>query len=383
MSFEFIQSTLKQRQEQGLFRQERVVQNYHQQFVVVDGKQYLNFSSNDYLGLAQAEKFDCKPALPMGSGGSPLVTGFSLQHQRLCDFLAEQLGREAVLLCSSGFAANAGICQAFGQESKVHFIADKLAHASIMEGAFNKHSNFLRFRHNNLEHLEAQIQKASGDVMVMTEGVFSMDGDVPPIPALVEKCHQYNCWLSLDDAHGFGVLGDSGMGTIEEYGLTQQQAPVLMGTFGKAIGTGGAFVAGSAALIDYLKNFSRHYIYSTAFSPLHADMTLQNIKRCQKEKWRREKLNSNIACFKANMTQVSDKLLPSNTPIQPIIIGDPEKALAMEKRLHETGFWVKAIRYPTVPKQTDRIRITLSALHESEDIKRLTLIIKKLLSEFA
>ena len=178
--------------------------------------------------------------------------------------------------------------------------------------------------------------------------------------------------MSIDDAHGFGVLGEEGLGTVELHNLSQQQVPVLMGTFGKAVGTGGAFVAGSREFIAYLSNFARHYIYSTALSPFHVEQTLHNLKCCQEQKWRREKLLSNIAHFKSEMMQHKSSLMPSDTAIQPVLIGDPAKAIKIANVLREKGFWVTAIRHPTVPKHTDRIRITLTSLHEFEDISSLT-----------
>lgn len=377
MPFEFIQSALQQRRSQGLFRQEQIVQDYQQQFVVVDGKRYLNFSSNDYLGLGQEPASKQNDDLPLGSGGSSLVTGYSKQHQYLCEFLAERLDREAVLIFSSGFAANSSICQALGNQGKTHIVTDKLAHASMIEGAMSSRCQFNRFRHNDLTHLDSQLNRTSGDVLVMTEGVFSMDGDVAPVKPLVDLCTEHQSWLCIDDAHGFGVLGEQGFGTLELHGLNQQEVPVLMGTFGKAIGTSGAFIAGSHGLIEYLTNYARHYIYSTALSPFHIERTLHNLKLCQKQHWRREKLQANIAYFKTEMSDRSDRLLPSDTAIQPVAIGDPTKAIHVANTLKEKGLWVTAIRHPTVPKNTDRIRITLTALHEFDDISLLTKSLKE------
>lgn len=377
MPFEFLSQALLEREQQGLLRREQVVETYQQQYVTIAARRYINFSSNDYLGLAQTPFNTSTQA--GGSGGSPVVTGYSKQHQELCEYLAAQLNREAVLLVNSGFAANATLCQSLfsksGSQSPVkgNLVVDKLAHASIIDGALASHANFSRFRHNDMDHLHSLLAKNNneGDTLIMSEGVFSMDGDQAPISELVRISQQHSAWLSLDDAHGFGVLGQNGMGTVEANALSQSELPVLMATFGKAIGTGGAFIAGSQTLIDYLRNFARHYVYSTAFSPMQAAHTLANIKLCQQENWRREKLQNNIRLFKRLMQDAQLEVLSSDTAIQPVLIGCPKLALKVADELRQSGFWVTAIRTPTVPKNTDRIRITLTTLHEEQDIQHL------------
>jgi len=375
MPFDFVARSLQERRENGLYREQTTISAYDQQFVVVEGKRYCNFSGNDYLGLAQATHRNIANA-PAGSTGSPVVTGYSSSHQTLCDTLAEQLNREAVLLFSSGFAANAGVCQALGNSGASRFFCDRLVHASMIDGVLASQCQFTRFRHNDVAHLTTHLTKSKKrehtDNLVLTEGVFSMDGDVAPLHDIAPLASQHNAALYLDDAHGFGILGEHGLGCVEHFQLTQQQLPVLMATFGKAIGASGAFVAGSLELINYLRNFCRHYIYSTALSPAQVTQIMSNLTLCRTEHWRREKLFGNIALFKQLMTDCSFTLLPSSSPIQPVIIGNPERASAVAHQLREQGFWITAIRSPTVPQNTDRLRITLSSLHDSQDIQNLT-----------
>ncbi len=399
MAFSFLKDALHQRQQQGLLRQEQCVERYDAQHIVIGGKRYLNFSSNDYLGLASLPTPDALHHLPKGSGGSPLVTGFSYHHQALCDYLATSLKREAVLLLGAGFSANKAIMSVLGSQKGMRIVADKLAHASIIDGGLASDATFKRFRHNDVAHCEKLMQAENTSpsavldtekveenrgnrtnyTLVVTESVFSMDGDKAPVPALSALCQENQAALCVDDAHGFGVLGQQGFGVTELHDLPQSNLPILMGTFGKAIGTGGAFIAGSQALIDYLRNFSRDYIYSTAFSPFHAALTLHHLKQCRQDAWRREKLAENIAVFKNEMATIHAgqvSLLPSDTAIQPVIIGEPEKALTVATLLRESGFWVTAIRQPTVPKGTDRLRITLTASHQASDIVALVNQIK-------
>ncbi|MFT5314005.1 MAG: 8-amino-7-oxononanoate synthase, partial [Paraglaciecola sp.] len=259
MAFNFIPEALTQRLEQSLFRQRQPIEVSTGTLIKVDGQHYINFASNDYLGMRQSMEVmqawvDGISEFGGGSGASPLVTGYTQAHHALETYLAEALGREQVLLFNSGFAANQAICQALFNESNGptgSIVADKLIHASLIDGAQASSAHFLRYRHNDLNHLQQQLCKTSGDTLVVTEGVFSMDGDAAPVHNMLPIVDAHQAWLMLDDAHGFGVLGTTGMGSAEALALSQQQLPVLMATFGKAIGTAGAFVAGSRELIDY------------------------------------------------------------------------------------------------------------------------------------
>lgn len=371
MAFESLQKALQKREQAGLMRKHHQVQFSKRQFVQIDGKQYLNFASNDYLGLAQ-HRFDDAELLsePSGSGASPLVTGFSSQHAELTKYVADAYGRDDALLFSTGFSANSAIVQALMQDGG-RVIADKLSHASIIDGGLASGVEFTRFKHNDLAHLGSKLESNCENTLVVTEGIFSMDGDAAPIADIAKLCKDSDSWLMVDDAHGIGVFGDTGLGISEQQNLTQSELPVLMGTFGKAIGSSGAFVVGSQSLIDYLRNFARHYVYSTAMSPLQAAITLKKLKKCREESWRREKLQENIKYFKRLATNSGIQLLSSDSAIQPVVVGDPLKVVAQAEQLKNKGFWVAAIRTPTVPKNTDRLRITLTSLHETVDIQRL------------
>lgn len=403
MSFSWLEDALTQRAQAGLLRQ-RVCQQYEKDNVIcINGDHYLNFSSNDYLGMRQHEGVlqswvEGLAQFGGGSGASPLVTGHTQAHLALEATLADGLNREAALLFSSGFAANQAVCTAlFGQGSpnasaaqSSAIFADKLMHASFLEGAMSlkKNVSLRRFRHNNVEHL-ASLLSARGslhtDALIASEGVFSMDGDRAPVKEIAALAEQHRAWFMLDDAHGMGVYGDNGFGTVEELQLSQSQVPIVMGTFGKAIGTGGAFIAGSQTLIDYLVNFSKHYVYSTAMPPAQAVATLYSLTHIGTDTSRRDQLGANIEYFRVRFAQefgedcvaqnaaaVGDlSLVGSKSAIQPVIVGCPKRAVALSDALKERGMWVSAIRQPTVPKNEDRLRITLTATHTEQDIDML------------
>ncbi len=380
MTFEFVSAALDSRRQQNLFRQTRVVESSTGALVEVDGQHYLNFSSNDYLG--QRQHMSVMQAwvegigqYGVGSGASPLVTGHTRAHQALQDYLAEHLEREKVMLFSSGFAANQAICQAFSKTNKVNILADKLMHASFIDAAMSSGLPFSRFLHNDVASLSARLSKVTGDCLIATEGVFSMDGDSAPLTTFSDLAKQSESWLMVDDAHGMGVLGKNGLGSAEALNLSQHDAPILMGTFGKAIGTAGAFIAGSADLIDYLTNFAKHYIYSTALPPAMSHATLASFQSLR-DGHQQGKLLENITLFKqlfssSRCNQYPVELLVSDTAIQPLLVNDPKTCLAMSEKLKQLGIWISAIRYPTVPKGQDRLRITLSASHKPEDIEAL------------
>ncbi len=379
MAFEFISTALNTRRREGLFRSRQPINSTQGPLIEVDGQHYLNFSSNDYLAMrcsnvvAQAW-LDGLCKFGAGSGSSPLVTGYSPAHQALEEYLAAKLQREKVLLFSSGFAANQAICQSlFYKANAIEqdvILADKLMHASFIDGAQACQAKFSRYQHNDVTHLETLLTKHSSvqnNVLVATEGVFSMDGVKADLAHIQPICQRHDAWLMVDDAHGFGVLGENGLGVVEEYALNQQQVPILMATFGKAIGTAGAFVAGSADFIDYLVNFARHYIYSTAMPAAQAHATLHSLQSAEIIE-QKAQLQRSIACFKQLASQAGLQLMPSDTAIQPILLGDPEAALAASEKLKKLGIWVSAIRYPTVPKHSDRLRVTICSYHTQKDI---------------
>jgi 8-amino-7-oxononanoate synthase len=389
MAFDFIVSALEKRRSEGLFRSRNAIDSVAGPLIEIGGQHYINFSSNDYLAMRRSSVVaqawvDGISEYGGGSGSSPLVTGYTNAHKALEEYLASELKRDKVLLFNSGFAANQAVCQALFSQSQINshshskrqdaIIADKLMHASFIEGAQASNARLTRFKHNDIQHLQTLLNSTetqnSQNILVATEGVFSMDGDQAPLLDMVVTSKQVDAWMMIDDAHGFGALGKHGMGVIETHNLSQQQVPILMATFGKAIGTAGAFVAGSHDFIDYLVNFARHYIYSTAMPAAQAYATLISIQAKQSAQ-RRIILAERIQQFKSLANSAGLLLMPSDTAIQPLLIGDSEKALAVSEKLKKLGLWVTAIRYPTVPKYTDRLRITLTAGHEPRDIEAL------------
>lgn len=383
MAFDFIAAALDKRRSEGLLRSRITVDSAVGPMIEIAGQHYINFSSNDYLAMRRSSVVmqawvDGISEYGGGSGASPLVTGYTNVHQALEEYLASELKRDRVLLFNSGFAANQAICQAlFGQkhgEQQDLIIADKLMHASFIEGAQGSLAKLSRFKHNDMKHLQilldSIIEPQIQNTLVATEGVFSMDGDQAPLTELVAISNQSNAWLMVDDAHGFGTLGKNGRGVIEVHNLSQQQVPILMATFGKATGTAGAFVAGSHDFIEFLINFAKHYIYSTAMPAAQAYATLMSLQAKQSSE-RRSILAQRIEMFKSLANKAGLPLMPSNSAIQPLLIGDTQQATIASEKLKALGLWVTAIRYPTVPKNTDRLRITLTSAHEPSDIQAL------------
>ncbi|MSR16443.1 MAG: 8-amino-7-oxononanoate synthase [Methylococcaceae bacterium] len=360
-----LQTKLNALKSQGLYRSRRII----------DDKNIVNFCSNDYLGLSKNENVVAafKKAADdygVGSSSAHLICGHSKAHHLLEEELAEFTGRERALLFSTGYMANLGSINALVGRGDFVF-EDKLNHASLLDGGLSSGANFKRYLHADLTQLEKLLCKARGEKLIVTDGVFSMDGDVAPLRELAILAKQHDTLLMVDDAHGFGVLGQTGGGLTEELNLTQNDVPILMGTFGKAFGTFGAFIAGSETLIETLIQFSRTYIYTTALPPSIAEATRTSLKIVIAETWRREKLQALISQFKTDAAQLNLPLMPSDSPIQPLFVGDSFRATKMSEQLLEAGFLVSAIRPPTVPKNKARLRITLSALHEAEDISRL------------
>jgi 8-amino-7-oxononanoate synthase len=350
---------------QGLYRSRRIV----------DNKNVVNFCSNDYLGLAKNETViaafkNAADIYGVGSGSAHLICGHTKAHHLLEEELAEFTGRERALLFSTGYMANLGVINALVGRGDFVF-EDKLNHASLIDGGLSSGANFKRYPHADLSQLEKLLQKNSGKKLIVTDGVFSMDGDVAPLQELVFLANKNDAQLMVDDAHGFGVLGKTGGGLIEELNLTQNDVPILMGTLGKSFGTFGAFIAGSEMLIEMLIQSARTYIYTTALPPAVAQATRASLKIVIEETWRREKLQALISQFKTGATQLNLPLMPSNSPIQPLLVGDSFRATRLSSQLLEAGFLVSAIRPPTVAKNKARLRITFSALHKFEDVARL------------
>jgi len=386
VAFDFIETQLAERKAQGLYRQTRTTQGQQGRYIEIDGKRYLNFSSNDYLGLAsdpQLLKAWQKGAdlYGVGSGGSMLVTGYNQAHQDLTEQLKSWLGVDALALFSSGYSANQAVIKLLLDKNAL-LLQDKLNHASLMEAGSLAPAKMLRFKHNDMAHLETLLHKQPNpNSLIISEGVFSMDGDKAPIEGLINKTDHHKAWLMIDDAHGLGVLGERGRGSLVDAGHANNEAQIYMATFGKALGVGGAFVAGSQPFIDYLTNFSKPYIYTTGLPPAMVYSVGCAASMAEKEQWRRDKLMQLIDSFRQLAMQHDIALGNSQTAIQPLIIGDSKKALQIAERLKALGFWVTAIRPPTVPVNTARLRITITTSHQQQDIENLIYAISTILSE--
>ena len=369
-----LSAALNERRALHRYRVRRTLESATGATACVDGKEFLLFCSNDYLGLANHPALTkamqaAAEAVGVGSGASHLVCGHSRYHHQLEERLAEITGRDRSLLFSTGYMANLGVIAALVGRGDAVF-EDRLNHASLLDGGLLSGARFQRFAHNDVDDLTRRLQKAeSGRKLVVVDHVFSMDGDQAPLPALAQAARDNKAWLMADDAHGFGVLGQRGAGCAET--LSQDELPILMATLGKAIGGFGAFVAGSEALIETLIQFARPYIYTTAMPPAVAAANLAALDLLESEAWRRDTLQRNIQRFRRGAAQLSLPLLPSNTAIQPLQIGPDEQALAMSRALEARGILVSAIRPPTVPEGTSRLRITLSAAHSDEQIDQL------------
>jgi 8-amino-7-oxononanoate synthase len=353
--------------QQSLYRRRRVIDGPQDVFLNVDGRRVVNFCSNDYLGLANhpeviaAFKYGVD-RFGVGSGSAHLICGHSGAHHALEEELAAFTGRERVLLFSTGYMANLGVISALlGRGDCV--LEDRLNHASLLDGGLLSGARFKRYRHAGVDDLQAKLAGCEAKAMIVSDGVFSMDGDLAPLPQLSRLANQYQAGLLIDDAHGFGVLGETGGGIVQHFGLSQQDVPMLMGTLGKAFGTFGAFVAGSEELIEMLIQKARTYVFTTALPAAVAEATRTSLRLLQQETWRRDKLQQLIARFRNGARQQGLQTMDSLTAIQPILIGDSERAVAVSNRLLEQGFWVGAIRPPTVPVGTARLRITFSANH--------------------
>ncbi|WP_374088390.1 8-amino-7-oxononanoate synthase [Methylomicrobium lacus] len=369
------ENTLEAVAAQGLYRKRRIIASPQGVHLTADGRELINFCSNDYLGLANHPDVirafkNAAGQYGVGSGSAHLVCGHSAAHHALEEELAEFCGRERALLFSTGYMANLGAISALvGSGDTV--IEDRLNHASLIDGGLLSGARFKRYRHADLEHLTNTLAEASGKKLIVTDGVFSMDGDLAPLPAIARLAQAQDAWLLVDDAHGLGVLGEKGGGVLEHYGLDQGDVPVLVGTLGKAFGTFGAFVAGSDALIELMIQKARTYIYTTALPPAVAEATRASLRIVRAESWRRDKLKRLTARFRQGAEQIGLELMPSPSPIQPILLGDSRKASALSEALLDAGILVGAIRPPTVPQGSARLRVTLSAAHEEAQVDRL------------
>lgn len=355
------------------WRQRRRIEHNSVREITLDGQRYRHFSSNDYLGLSQhpavmaAWQQGAREA-GVGAGASGHVTGYSRHHAQLEQQLASWLGYPRALLFISGFAANQAVIHLLAQKSD-RIIADKLAHASLLDAASHSPATLRRFAHNQPASLAKLLAtRAEGGTLVVTEGVFSMDGDSAPLAELAAETRRAGGWLLVDDAHGIGVTGEQGRGSCWQ----QQVKPeLLVVTFGKGFGVSGAALLCDDATADYVEQFSRHLIYSTAMPPAQCCALLAALQQIQQGDALRARLQQNIARFRAGAAQLPWQLMASDSAIQPLIVGENRAALALSQRLAQAGCWVSAIRPPTVPPGTARLRITLTAAHHPEDIDAL------------
>ncbi len=381
---EKLEQNLDARKAQNLFRKRKTIALRQGPVVKIDDQVVINFCSNDYLGLANhpdvisafktsADQFG------VGSSASSMVCGRSNLHHQLEKKLADKTGREAALVFPSGYMANLAVATTFAGRTDGVFL-DRLAHASLIDAARLSGGKLYRYQHTDYRALDLALKKSSvKGKLVLTDTVFSMDGDKVPIKELIHVCKQNFAVLAVDDAHGFGVLGKNGGGLLEEKEVSAEDVPILVATFGKALGTAGAFIAADRIIIETLIQFARTYIYTTALAPAIAGATIASLEILENESWRRETLNTLIKYFCSRVEVLGLNFLPSETAIQPLMIGDSENAVRISDELFDEGFLISAIRPPTVPEGSARLRITLMAAHTKEQIDSLLETLGKLL----
>jgi len=365
----------------GLLRRRLVRESAQGPRIVVDGREYLAFCSNDYLGLANHPRIveaaiDAALRHGVGEGASHLLSGHSVVHERLEAKLAGFVEMPRALLFSSGYQANVGAITALAGPEDAIF-SDELNHASLIDGVRLSRAKVVRYPHADLEFLEKALADSRARTrLVVTDGVFSMDGDIAPLPAMLDLCERHDAWLLVDDAHGFGVIGPEGRGSAAHFGLRSPRI-VYVGTLGKAAGVAGAFVAGAAEVVETVLQRARTYIYNTASPALLAAAVEESLQLIREEEWRRERLYRWIGALKQALHGTDVVLAPSDTPIQPLLIGGNAEAVSASAALRERAILVPAIRPPTVPEGTARLRISLSAAHGEDDVARLAAALRE------
>jgi 8-amino-7-oxononanoate synthase len=376
--FSKLSEQLAERKDAGLYRQRRVVNSAQSRELVVDGRKLLNFCSNDYLGLANDPRVlkafqQAAETWGVGSGASHLVSGHTRAHAELEEALAEFTGRPRCLLFSSGYAANMGTISGLLGKTD-HAFEDRLNHASLLDGARISGARLKRYAHrdaNDLDNKLAKVADSEARKLVISDGTFSMDGTTCNVSEIVAVTHKHGAWMMLDEAHSLGVIGKQGRGLADPDKYSVNDVQILIGTLGKALGTQGGFVAGSNELIETLIQQARTYIYSTALPSAIAAATLVSLKIARDEEWRRDRLHELVQKFRMGATQLGLELLDSETPIQPVILGDAQTAVSLSNALEKLGILITAIRPPTIPAGSSRLRITFTAEHTDNDLNRL------------
>lgn len=372
----WLDDAVRARRDAGLLRETRAISSPQGPRVQVAGRWLHNFCSNDYLGLAaepqlQQALADAALRVGVGAGAAGLVCGHHAEHAALAEELADWLGVEAVLLFGNGYLANLGILQGLAGAGDAIF-QDRLNHASLLDGGLASGARHQRYRHNDPDDLARRLADTPARRrLIVTDSVFSMDGDIAPLPALVALAEQHQALLVLDEAHAFGVLGEQGRGSVSHWGLRPDQVPLRMGTLGKAFGVCGAFVAGPRLLITALQQLARTAIYTTALPPALAATTRVALRLVRADDWRREQLHSLVRQLREGLLAQGWALMDSATAIQPILLGSSARALALSADLAARGFWIGAIRPPTVPEGTARLRLTVTATHTPEAVAAL------------
>lgn len=383
---DWVLAALAERRQHNLMRRTITLDSAQNPHTRINNQAYTAFCSNDYLGLADHP--DVIQALQLGAlkygvggGSSHLVCGHLAPHQALEDALADWLGYDRVMLFSTGYMANLGVISALADKNRP-VLQDKLNHASLIDGAMLAQASLRRYLHGDVVSAERLLAKSATPGLLVTDGVFSMDGDVAPLLELSRLARQHEWMFMVDDAHGLGCLGEQGKGCLSLSGLNANSLPILVGTFGKAFGTAGAFVATSHDYAEYLTQFARPYVYTTSMSPAIASATLASLQIIQSAEGqdRRERLARHIEYFRQRVQSLPVELMPSNTAIQPIIVGDSKTALDISEQLKTLGIWCTAIRPPTVPVGRARLRITLSAAHSDNDLVLLCDSLEKVLT---
>ncbi|HIF51184.1 MAG TPA: 8-amino-7-oxononanoate synthase [Thiotrichaceae bacterium] len=376
---------INQRKSSGLYRERKIINSAQGALIEIEGQQYINFSSNDYLGFANnAELKDCMIAAidkyGVGAASSQLIVGHLTPHKLLEEKLSQFLDRDAALIFPTGYQANLAIASVLIDSNTV-VLQDKLNHASLIDSALLSKGKLVRYRHNDVENLKTLLEKNKKyNLVVMTDGVFSMDGDYALLREIAELSKKYNALLIVDDAHGLGVLGERGAGLLEVLNLDQQQVPIIIGTFGKSFGASGAFVSGSKLHIEAFIQKARTYIYTTALLPSIAATMTRAIDLVSEGDYLRKNIKDLVLHYKNQTAGSGLNIGESMSHIQPLIIGKAAQALAASKELYENKILVTAIRPPTVPKNTSRLRISITAKHTKDQIDLLVETLKTVVS---